>query len=92
MIWPKLIEAHREATGIIMMSISIFYVLINLLIFHGWTWIDKSYESYSWTGQLIQAEKPYWLNTLSFILFITSIIIAIIGFAIYKPGKGPIEP
>jgi hypothetical protein len=36
--------------------------------------------------------KLLYLNSVGFIVFVLSIIIAIIGFIIFKPGDGPVSP
>jgi hypothetical protein len=89
---PKFIDAQREAIGIVMLSISTFYIGINLLLFHGWVWVDPHY---SWVRNLNlgpgDVQSLYWLNSVSFVLFILSIITFIVGFTIFKPGEGPVK-
>jgi hypothetical protein len=84
------VHANRESIGIVMLSLSTFYIGINLLLFHGWVWVDKHY---AWVQRLPpeQVSKLYWLNSVSFVLFILSIITFVVGFLIFKPGDGPVK-
>jgi hypothetical protein len=91
----RFIRAHREAIGIIMISLGWGYFLFSILAFHGWLWLDRSYPwNYYMTDATYAAmiKQLWYMNYVAFSLFVLSFIVFIIGLIIYKPGDGPVSP